>query len=94
MQIFAPYGAHIKWAKGACLCLNGAFSLHNRAPIATAEPGNCPRESFSLPLKGHSQGRWNQGADFLNMFAPTCNFLPMHSYRENAQSWQRGTFMP
>ena len=42
--------------------LMGHLSGHIWALIATAEPGNCPREPFSLPLKGHSQGRWNQGA--------------------------------
>ena len=41
---------------------NGHLASHIRALIiATAEPGNCPREPFLLPLKGHNQGRWNQG---------------------------------
>ena len=67
MQIFDPTGAQLyregtKWAKRHLYALMGHLAFHIRALIATAEPGNCPRESFSLPLKGHSQGRWNQGA--------------------------------
>ena len=58
--------------KGAPFCLNGGhLALHIRALIATAEPGNCPRESFFLPLR-----------------------LMRHSYIENKESGQRGTFMP
>ena len=64
MQIFAPDhadGAHnregTKWTKGHIYALMGHLAFHIRALIATAEPGNCPRESFSLPLTGHSQGR-------------------------------------
>ena len=63
MQIFAPDGPVYRegtWCmgKGAPLCLNGGFYLAfhiNRAHIAAAEPGNCPSEPFSLPLKWHSQ---------------------------------------
>ena len=69
MQIFTPDGAQsyregTNWAKGHLYALMGhlAHSFHIRALIATAEPENCPRESFSLPLKGHSQGRWIRGA--------------------------------
>ena len=40
-----------KWAH---LCLNGAFKPSQGPYIATAEPGNCRRESFYLPLMGHS----------------------------------------
>ena len=68
MQIFAPDEAQLlyregtKWAKGHLYALIGHLSCHIWALIATAELGNCPREPFSLPLKGHSQGRWIQGA--------------------------------
>ena len=66
MQIFALtghsyYREGTKWAKGHFYALMGHLSCHIWAFIATAEPGNCPREAFSLPLKGNSQGRWNQG---------------------------------
>ena len=66
MQCFAPDRAQLyregtKWAKGHLCALMGHLSFHIRALIATAEPGNCPHEPFSLPLKGHCQGRWNQG---------------------------------
>ena len=57
------YREGTKWAKGHLYALMGHLSGHIWALIATAEPNNyCPREPFSLPLKGHSQGRWNQGA--------------------------------
>ena len=65
--IFLPLTGHIlyregsKWTKGHFYALMGHLAFHIRALIATAEPGNCPREPFPLPLKGHSQGRWNQG---------------------------------
>ena len=67
MHIFVPDGAQLyrvgtKWAKGHLYVLIGHLAFHIRALIATVEPGNYPREPFSLPLKGHSQlGRWNQG---------------------------------
>ena len=54
-----------KLAKGHLYALMGHLAFHFRALIAPAESGNCPREPFSLPLKGHSQGRWNQGAGAL-----------------------------
>ena len=64
MQIFAPDGARLyiegtNWTKGHFYALMGDLAFHIRALIhvATAEPGNCPRESFSLPLKGYIQGR-------------------------------------
>ena len=56
------YREGTKWAKalGHLYALMGHLSCHKFwALIATAEPGNCPREPFSLPLKGHSEGRWN-----------------------------------
>ena len=57
------YQEGTNWAKGHLYALMGHLAFHFRAPIATAEPGNCPREPFPLPLKGtvNSQGRWNQG---------------------------------
>ena len=75
--------------RGIFYVLMEYLAFHIRALIATAEPGNCPRESFSLPLTGHSQGRWNQGTDFLNIFVPTCAFLSMHSECTNLA---QGTF--
>ena len=56
MQFFAPEGT--KWAKGHLYALMGHLVFHIRALIATAELGNYPHESLSLPLKGHGQGRW------------------------------------
>ena len=56
------YREGTKWANGNIYALMGHLALHIRALISTAEPGNCPREPFSLPLKGHSPGRWNEGA--------------------------------
>ena len=41
--------------KGAPLFLNGYFSCHIWAFIATTEAENWPREPFSVPLKGHSR---------------------------------------
>ena len=46
--------------KSAPLCLNGSFILSQfvLGPyIATAEPGNYPREPFSLPLHEGAQSR-------------------------------------
>ena len=62
--LFAPDGAEkAQSGQGVNLyALMRHLAFHIRALIATAEPGNCPRESFSLPLKGHSPGCWNQGA--------------------------------
>ena len=65
MKIIAPDGGTFIIEKAQSGQRGGTLwhlSCHIWALIATAEPGNCPREPFSLPLKGHSQGRWNQGA--------------------------------
>ena len=73
MQNFAPDGAQLyregtKWAKGHLYALIRHLAFHIRALIATAEPVNnfVPVNlNFSLPLKGHSQRWWNQGAGVL-----------------------------
>ena len=56
MQIFAPDGVQFfiekaQSGKGQLYALMGHLAFHFRALIATAEPGNCPREPFSFPLK-------------------------------------------
>ena len=64
MQFLPPtghsYREGTKWAKGHLYALMGHLAFHIRALRATAEPGICPREPYSLPLKGHSQGRLPQ----------------------------------
>ena len=54
-----------KWAKGHLYALMGHLSCYIWALMATTEPGNCPRDPFSLPLKGHSQG-WCMEAHFFD----------------------------
>ena len=54
MQFLPPtghsYREGTKWAKGHLYALMGHLAFHIRALRATAEPGICPREPYSLPL--------------------------------------------
>ena len=49
--------------KGHFYALIEHLAFHIRALIATAEPENCAREPFLLPLKGHRQGGGIKGPE-------------------------------
>ena len=80
----------------------GHLSCHIWALMASAEPGNiyCPRQPFSLPLKGHMQSRAveehfvvEEKGIFLNFKVPKCKFLPLTGQQSNREGKKWAFFL-
>ena len=74
------YREGTRWAKGHLYASMGHLSCYIWALMAKTEPGNCPREPFSLPLHEGAQSRAVKAHFFVEEKGIFLNFKSLNAH--------------